>query len=208
QRAVRQRRVDAPRAVRRADDARLTTGTCARVAGPARIDERDSGTLPSEVQRGPSAEGAGANHGDAQPGMGTRFRDGRQGGGHRRRQSGSKYFTASRHLRILTSLDEKDDSSIRALRRPARAVLPQERRGQRFRIIEGFPAPVQEGPMQLTLALLLPLLVAAAPPLERPDAGSRAAQQAQTDLDALMARALEHRASAWKTLEQYILNER
>jgi len=62
--------------------------------------------------------------------------------------------------------------------------------------------------MQLTLALLLPLLVAAAPPLERPDAGSRAAQQAQTDLDALMARALEHRASAWKTLEQYILNER
>src|SRR5690606_9525809 len=66
----------------------------------------------------------------------------------------------------------------------------------------------KRAPMQLTLALLLPLLVAAAPPLERPDAGSRAAQQAQTDLAALMARALEHRASAWKTLEQYILNER
>jgi len=30
----------------------------------------------------------------------------------------------------------------------------------------------------------------------------------ETDLDALMARALKHRADAWKTMEQYILNER
>ena len=34
------------------------------------------------------------------------------------------------------------------------------------------------------------------------------AQSKETDLDRLMARALEHRAGAWKTMEQYILNER
>lgn len=34
------------------------------------------------------------------------------------------------------------------------------------------------------------------------------AQTRETDLDALMARALKHRADAWKTMEQYILNER
>ena len=34
------------------------------------------------------------------------------------------------------------------------------------------------------------------------------AQARPTDLDALMERALKHRADAWKTMEQYILNER
>jgi len=34
------------------------------------------------------------------------------------------------------------------------------------------------------------------------------AQARETDLDALMAKALRHRADAWKTMEQYILNER
>ena len=53
------------------------------------------------------------------------------------------------------------------------------------------------------LSLLLPL--AAAVPA---DPALRAAQVRETDLDALMARALEHRAGAWKTMEQYILNER
>jgi len=37
---------------------------------------------------------------------------------------------------------------------------------------------------------------------------SLTAQARETDLDALMARALKHRADAWKTMEQYILNER
>lgn len=47
--------------------------------------------------------------------------------------------------------------------------------------------------------LLLPLLGAPAPQAQSPR---------YTDLDALMAKALEHRADAWKTMEQYILNER
>jgi hypothetical protein len=46
------------------------------------------------------------------------------------------------------------------------------------------------------IALLLVLL------LQQPAAAK------ETDLDALMARALKHRADAWKTMEQYILNER
>jgi hypothetical protein len=48
---------------------------------------------------------------------------------------------------------------------------------------------------RLVLLLLLPVV-------------SASAQTRETDLDALMARALKHRADAWKTMEQYILNER
>lgn len=63
--------------------------------------------------------------------------------------------------------------------------------------------------MHLTFVLLLPLVAAAAAPADPPSAVPRAsASQAATDLDALMARALDHRATAWKTMEQYILNER
>jgi len=50
--------------------------------------------------------------------------------------------------------------------------------------------------------LLLPLTAAA------PVATPRPFQAAQTDLDVLMAKALAHRADAWKTMEQYILDER
>jgi hypothetical protein len=39
-------------------------------------------------------------------------------------------------------------------------------------------------------------------------AGAPSAQIRETDLDALMAKALEHRADAWRTLGQYILTER
>ncbi|HEX6322091.1 MAG TPA: hypothetical protein VFZ36_00075 [Vicinamibacterales bacterium] len=55
---------------------------------------------------------------------------------------------------------------------------------------------------RLCFALLLTAaaLIAASSPLH--------AQTRETDLDALMARALKHRADAWKTMEQYILNER
>ena len=54
---------------------------------------------------------------------------------------------------------------------------------------------------------LLVVLLAQTPAL--PHADSTPPQQAkETDLDALMARALKHRADAWKTMEQYILNER
>lgn len=57
--------------------------------------------------------------------------------------------------------------------------------------------------MKVRLLLLLPLLAAG------PLVPAAAAQTAPaTDLDAFMARALEHRATAWKTMEQYILNER
>ncbi|MEX2270295.1 MAG: hypothetical protein WD690_02400 [Vicinamibacterales bacterium] len=42
----------------------------------------------------------------------------------------------------------------------------------------------------------------------RSPSGLASAQVPQTDLDALMARALKHRAGAWKTMGQYILNER
>ena len=57
--------------------------------------------------------------------------------------------------------------------------------------------------------LLLPLAAAATPanpPSLTP--ASQAAPAPQTDLDALMEKALQHRAGAWKTMEQYILNER
>jgi len=55
---------------------------------------------------------------------------------------------------------------------------------------------------RLCSALLLTAaaLLAASSPLH--------AQTRETDLDALMARALKHRADAWKTMEQYILDER
>ena len=52
------------------------------------------------------------------------------------------------------------------------------------------------------IAVLLLLLPLAAAPSVQP------AQVRQTDLDALMAKALEHRADAWRTMGQYILNER
>ena len=52
----------------------------------------------------------------------------------------------------------------------------------------------------MIVLLLLLLMLVPAPP-----AG---AQARETDLDALMAKALKHRADAWKTMEQYILNER
>lgn len=55
------------------------------------------------------------------------------------------------------------------------------------------------------LFLLLLLPPAAPPPA---DPAPPQAQVRETDLDALMARALKHRADAWKTMEQYILNER
>jgi hypothetical protein len=56
------------------------------------------------------------------------------------------------------------------------------------------------------IAVLLSLLlqVSAAAPIAAP----AQAQVRETDLDALMAKALKHRADAWKTMEQYILNER
>ncbi len=54
------------------------------------------------------------------------------------------------------------------------------------------------------LFLLLLLPPAALPPVDP----APQAQVRETDLDALMARALKHRADAWKTMEQYILNER
>lgn len=50
------------------------------------------------------------------------------------------------------------------------------------------------------IVLLLVLLLVPARPAR--------AQARETDLDALMARALAHRAGAWKTMEQYILDER
>lgn len=53
--------------------------------------------------------------------------------------------------------------------------------------------------------LLLPAAAAPAAPAPAPQAQSPVRE---TDLDALMARALKHRADAWKTMEQYILNER
>ncbi len=53
--------------------------------------------------------------------------------------------------------------------------------------------------MIAALLLLLPLVPGPVPDAQTPR---------HTDLDALMARALEHRADAWKTMEQYILNER
>ena len=56
--------------------------------------------------------------------------------------------------------------------------------------------------------LLLPLLAAGLAPSSSHPPPASAAQAAATDLDALMARALEHRATAWKTMEQYILDER
>jgi hypothetical protein len=56
--------------------------------------------------------------------------------------------------------------------------------------------------MIAALIVLLPLLAAV------PADTAPSEQAKQTDLDALMARALEHRADAWKTMEQYILNER
>jgi len=56
--------------------------------------------------------------------------------------------------------------------------------------------------------LLMPLLAAGPAPSPRPVPPAAPAQAAATDLDALMARALEHRATAWKTMEQYILDER
>ncbi|MDQ3071517.1 MAG: hypothetical protein M3R55_17530 [Acidobacteriota bacterium] len=52
--------------------------------------------------------------------------------------------------------------------------------------------------------VLLLLLSPSFPPAPTP----LHAQVRETDLDALMARALKHRADAWKTMEQYILNER
>lgn len=52
------------------------------------------------------------------------------------------------------------------------------------------------------IAVLLLLLPLAAGPVPQAPASRL------TDLDALMAKALEHRADAWKTMEQYILNER
>ena len=58
------------------------------------------------------------------------------------------------------------------------------------------------------LLLLMPLLAAGPAPSPHPPPPAPAAQAAATDLDALMARALEHRATAWKTMEQYILDER
>lgn len=51
----------------------------------------------------------------------------------------------------------------------------------------------------IVLLLLVLLLVPARP---------ARAQARETDLDALMAKALAHRAGAWKTMEQYILDER
>ncbi|HUF23194.1 MAG TPA: hypothetical protein VMN81_03620 [Vicinamibacterales bacterium] len=54
---------------------------------------------------------------------------------------------------------------------------------------------------------LLPVLLLTAAALVSPPSTLHA-QTRETDLDALMARALEHRADAWKTMEQYILNER
>jgi hypothetical protein len=56
------------------------------------------------------------------------------------------------------------------------------------------------------IRLLLVLLLPAAALLPHPTPVHTQARQ--TDLDALMARALKHRADAWKTMEQYILNER
>lgn len=53
------------------------------------------------------------------------------------------------------------------------------------------------------LSLLLPLGAGVSA-----DPVVHAAQVRETDLDALMAKALRHRADAWKTMEQYILNER
>lgn len=53
--------------------------------------------------------------------------------------------------------------------------------------------------MIAALLLLLPLVAGSVPGAQAPR---------YTDLDALMAKALEHRADAWKTMEQYILNER
>lgn len=52
------------------------------------------------------------------------------------------------------------------------------------------------------LSLLLPFAAAI------PSVSPARAQVRETDLDALMAKALKHRADAWKTMEQYILNER
>jgi hypothetical protein len=54
---------------------------------------------------------------------------------------------------------------------------------------------------------LLPVLLLTAAALVFPPSTLHA-QTRETDLDALMARALKHRADAWKTMEQYILNER
>ena len=54
---------------------------------------------------------------------------------------------------------------------------------------------------------LLPVLLLTAAALCLPPSTLQA-QTRETDLDALMARALKHRADAWKTMEQYILNER
>lgn len=53
----------------------------------------------------------------------------------------------------------------------------------------------------IVFAIALLLLCSLCPP-------PLSAQSKETDLDRLMARALEHRADAWKTMEQYILNER
>ena len=62
--------------------------------------------------------------------------------------------------------------------------------------------------MIAALFLMLPLAVV--PPADRPllAPASQAAPAPQTDLDVLMEKALLHRADAWKTMEQYILNER
>ena len=57
------------------------------------------------------------------------------------------------------------------------------------------------------IALFVILALQTAAPTTAP-APTPQAQTRETDLDALMARALKNRADAWKTMEQYILNER
>ena len=57
-------RVDRPRAVGRADDARFTAGAGARVSRAPRVDERDARAAAPQLQRRPAAERAGADHDD------------------------------------------------------------------------------------------------------------------------------------------------
>ena len=58
-------RVDRARAVGGADDARLAAGARARVARSPRVDQRDARAAPAQLERGPAAERAGADHRDA-----------------------------------------------------------------------------------------------------------------------------------------------
>ena len=90
-------RVNRPRAVGRADDAGLTAGARPRVARPPRVDERHARAAAAQLERGPAAEGPGANDHDVRPSAGLRDTLA-PGGGANHRQQDRRFECTSRRV--------------------------------------------------------------------------------------------------------------